>query len=357
MTNLRACLSILTLATSAAVGAEPAPTSPLDVHKADGYRGIWYSNQRQNDEYVYKYSGGLGTYCAKHRPLAVYSPEANKTFFCYGGTLKDKNQLVHAVSYYDHATGRVPRPTVLLNKGTDDAHDNPVISLDARGHVWIFSSSHGTARPSYVSVSKKPYDVNDFERVLTTNFSYTQPYHIPGQGFFFPHTIYRGGRCLYQMRSPDGRTWTEPELLSKIEQGHYEVTWCHGSKVGAAFNFHPKPKGLNWRTNLYYMETDDLGKTWRNAQGQPIELPITEVANPALVPMLYESTLRTANPAGSREGWPVPSRHPGGNLVAFVDGSIRSMTVAPSFSVVKATPASRGATVIPPGGRGRRPIP
>lgn len=82
-----------------------------------------------------------------------------------------------------------------------------------------------------------------------------------------------------------------------------------------------------------------------------------EVANPALVPMLYESTLRTANPAGIRDGWPVPSRHPGGNLLAFVDGSIRSMTVAPSFSVSKVNPASRGATVIPPGSRGRRPIP
>jgi len=82
-----------------------------------------------------------------------------------------------------------------------------------------------------------------------------------------------------------------------------------------------------------------------------------EVANPALVPMLYESTLHTANPAGIRDGWPVPSRHPSGNLVAFVDGSIRSMSIAPSFTVSKASPASRGATVVPPGGRGRRRIP
>ena len=51
-----------------------------------GYRGIWYMNQPSNDEYVYKYSGGLGTYCAKHRPYAVHSAQAKKTFFCYGGT-------------------------------------------------------------------------------------------------------------------------------------------------------------------------------------------------------------------------------------------------------------------------------
>ena len=49
--------------------------------KMDGYRGIWYMNQPSNDEYVYKYSGGLGTYCAKHKPFAIYRAEVNKTFF------------------------------------------------------------------------------------------------------------------------------------------------------------------------------------------------------------------------------------------------------------------------------------
>jgi hypothetical protein len=57
--------------------------------KADGYRGIWYMNQRTEDEYRFKYSGGLGTYCAKHSPFAVYRPEVNKTFFCFGGTTPD----------------------------------------------------------------------------------------------------------------------------------------------------------------------------------------------------------------------------------------------------------------------------
>lgn len=259
--------------------ADPEPV----VRKADGYRGIWYSNQRQKDEYVYKYSGGLGTYCAKHRPFAVYCKEVDKTFFCYGGTTGDNRTLLHMVSYYDHKTGQVPRPTILLDKHTIDAHDNPVIAVDGKGYIWIFSSSHGTARPSYISVSKKPYSIDAFERVLVTNFSYTQPYYIAGEGFFFPHTIYVGGRCLYQMSSRDGRTWTKPKLLAKIEMGHYEVTWRQGKKVGSAFNFHPAPKGLNWRTNLYYMETTDFGRTWRTAQGQALELPITKVENPALV--------------------------------------------------------------------------
>ena len=53
--------------------------------KDTGYRGIWYYNQPSGDEYVYKYSGGLGTYCAKHRPFAIYRPQVDKTFFCIRG--------------------------------------------------------------------------------------------------------------------------------------------------------------------------------------------------------------------------------------------------------------------------------
>ena len=45
--------------------------------KYDGYQGIWFT-LGQFSEYGDKYSGGLGTYTAKHVPLAVYSEEAKK---------------------------------------------------------------------------------------------------------------------------------------------------------------------------------------------------------------------------------------------------------------------------------------
>ncbi len=260
------------------------PKSVLLCTKADGYRGIWYSNQRQPDKYVYKYSGGLGTYCAKHRPFAVYAPEVNKTFFCYGGTLPEKNRLVHMVSYYDHTTGMVPRPTLLLDKQTDDAHDNPVIAIDGGGYIWIFSSSHGTARPSYISVSTEPYSIDSFELVQTTNFSYPQVYWVAEHGFLFLHTRYlKNHRRLFFIGSADGRTWSQPQLLAHIDQGHYAVSWIRGNRLGIAFNYHPEPQGLNWRTNLYYMETGDGGRTWRNVEGRRLQLPLTTADNRALV--------------------------------------------------------------------------
>lgn len=265
-------------------GADDLPVWPDPLPSADGYRGIWYANQPQTDEYAYKYSGGLGTYCAKHRPMAVYCPEVNRTFFCYGGTDAQRTTLLHMVSYYDHATGTVPRPRILLDKRTTDAHDNPVIAVDARGHVWIFSAAHGTARPAYISVSKKPFSIDAFECVAAWNYSYPQPLVVPGEGFLFLQTRYlKNHRRLFWTTSPDGRTWSEPRLLAYIEQGHYQISERHGRRVGTAMNFHPEPGGLNARTNLYYLETDDFGRTWRTAAGEPVEPPLSAPNNAALV--------------------------------------------------------------------------
>ena len=262
----------------------------LQNRKVDGFRGIWYFNQHLTNEYVYKYSGGLGTYCANHSPFAWYAPEVKKTFFCYGGTDEKNSTLLHMVSYYDHTTGKVARPTLLLDKKTDDAHDNPVINLDDKGYVWIFSSSHGKGRPSYISRSVKPYDIDRFQLMWNGNFSYPQPMYYPGKGFFFIHTWYVRGRGNYMMTSnPEGTVWSERKQTSYFEEGHYEISavWKN-RKTGVAFNMHPKGKGLNYRTNVYYMESDDFGATWKTAGGEALTTPLSDKANPARV-LEYES--------------------------------------------------------------------
>jgi len=221
--------------------------------KDTGYRGIWYMNQPLKNEYRYKYSGGLGTYCAKHRPFAVYCDKVKKTFFCYGGTPSQEREnktLLHMVSYYNHRTGMVPRPTILLDKQTTDAHDNPVISVDDQGIIWIFSTSHGTSRPSYIHHSVRPYDVSEFvqvrptkieegRKVPMTNFSYMQPWHVPGQGFvaFFTRYNYPAARTACFMTSPNGVQWSQWQRLAAIDKGHYQISIANESKAGSALNY------------------------------------------------------------------------------------------------------------------------
>ena len=264
--------------------------------RADGFKGIWYMNQPSNDEYVYKYSGGLAVYPANHRPFAIYAKKVNKTFFCFGGTDDSNSTLLHNVSYYDHKTGKVANPVILLDKKTTDAHDNPEISIDQKGYIFIFSTSHGISRPSYIHKSKKPYDISAFETVDATeiidgkaqpfnNFSYFQVYPIKGKGFIALFTKYNktGHRVIGFNTSKDGAKWNEWKILAHIEDGHYQVSAESNGKVGIAFDYHPKGKGLNYRTNLQYLETSDFGETWQNINGEKAQLPLTESKNLAVV--------------------------------------------------------------------------
>jgi hypothetical protein len=191
------------------------------------------------------------------------------------------------VSYFDHATRRVPRPRILLDKKTTDAHDNPTMNIDKDGYLWIFSNSHGTSRPSFIHRSAEPYSIDAFVRVAATNFSYSQPWVLADDGFLVLHTRYnhagRSGRGLFWMTSRDGQTWNEPAPLAHMDEGHYQVSCSDGRRVGTALNYHPKPGGLNARTNLYYLETSDAGRTWQTIDGKPLSLPLVDVHNPALV--------------------------------------------------------------------------
>jgi hypothetical protein len=268
----------------------------LILKNANGFKGIWYMNQPSGDEYVYKYSGGLAVYPANHRPFAIYAKAVDKTFFCFGGTDDGNSTLLHNVSYFDHKSKKVANPVTLLDKKTTDAHDNPVISIDERGIIWIFSTSHGINRPSYIHRSKKPYDISDFETVAATeivngkevpfnNFSYFQVYPIRGKGFIALFTKYNkaGQRVIGFNTSSDGQRWNEWKIIAHIEEGHYQVSTESNGKVGVAFDYHPKGKGLNYRTNLHYLETSDFGESWQNIHGEKAQLPLTNSKNLAVV--------------------------------------------------------------------------
>ena len=254
--------------------------------RADGYKGIWYTIE-QSSKYGYKYSGGLGTYTADHIPVAIYAPEADKTFFLYGGTTQaDERHLLVMISYYDHKRHVVPRPVVVCDKnGVDDPHDNGSLAIDNDGYLWVFVSGRNVSRQGAIYRSTHPYSIDSFEKVHETVMTYPQPWWIEGQGFIHLFTKYTApgtrGRELYWSTSPDGVHWQPDQKLAGIE-GHYQISNQRGNRIVTAFNFHPT--GLaDTRTNLYVLQTDDMGQTWKNMAGLPVETPLTAIQNAALV--------------------------------------------------------------------------
>lgn len=269
---------------------QPA-TSPAQFYRvkklpspgyADGYRGIWFT-LGQFSTYGDKYSGGLGTYTANHVPIAIYCTEVNKTFFVYGGTIKDQQHLLIMASYYDHATQQVPRPTLVLDKqGVNDPHDNAALAIDDHGYVWVFVSGRATARPGWKFRATKPYSVADFELVRQDEMTYPQPRFISGFGFVNLFTKYTNGRELYWETSANGINWSAHQKLAGIG-GHYQVSNVRADGMIASF-FNRHPGGdVDKRTDLYYVQTTNGGATWTTAAGVPLSLPLITTNNPARV--------------------------------------------------------------------------
>lgn len=250
--------------------------------RVDGYKGIWFT-LGQFSGYGDKYSGGLGTYTADHIPVAIYCPEVKKTFFTYGGTTgADKRHLLIMISYYDHVTGKVPKPVIVYDKdGVDDPHDNAAISLDNEGYIWVFVSGRSTSRPGFLFKGTKPYSIDSFEMIRKAEMTYPQPWWIKGEGFLYLFTKYTNGRELYWSTSKDGKSWAADQKLAGLG-GHYQVTNMHGKKLVSVFNYHPGGN-VDKRTNLYAVQTEDLGKTWKTLDGKIIKPPLSDIHNEALV--------------------------------------------------------------------------
>ena len=242
-------ISIVVFILAVETGFKPVSTAGQNP-TANGYKGIWFT-LGQFSEYGDKYSGGLGTYTADHVPIAIYSPEAKKTFFTYGGTTgAGERHLLIMVSYFDHATGIVPKPVIVYDKvGVNDPHDNAALSIDNKGYIWVFVSGRGTSRPGIIFKSTRPYSISGFEQTREGEMTYPQPWWVEGEGFLYMFTKYTKGRELYWSTSPDGKEWAADQKLAGMG-GHYQVTNIHGKKIVSVFNYHPGGN-VDKRTNVY----------------------------------------------------------------------------------------------------------
>jgi len=286
----------------------------LNNHKINGYRGIWFE-LNQKFELGDKYSGGLGTYTAKHIPLAIYAPAVDKTFFVYGGTIDiDQKHLLCMIGEFDHKTNMVSRPTVVYDKmGVDDPHDDPTIMIDDDGYIWVFVSGRGNTRKGIKLKSNQPYDIDGFIEVSMKVFAYPQIWNTK-HGFFHFFTKYTGVRELYFETSPDGYQWTEDVKLAGITEspdkksGHYQVSnhFNDGTIIGTFFNRH-RDGHPDTRTDLYYLQTRDFGETWEDIDRNLVYLPLSEVD---IIPLIidYQSSGKNVymkDMGFDRKGWPL----------------------------------------------------
>ena len=268
----------------------------------DGYRGIWFDLGQASD-YGSKYSGGLGTYTMKHIPMAIYSPVVDKTFFVYGGTpSEDRKYLLCMIGCYDHATGMLQKPRIVMDKGTlgvADPHDDPTVQIDRDGYIWVFVAGRSNKRNGVRYRSRIPYDITSFEYINEDIMAYPQVMYHPDKGYFLFYTRYDGTRQLFWRTSADGVNWTDYKQLASIKEGseknsgHYQISNICGTKLCTAFNRHINGN-VDTRTNIYYLQSTDWGASWTTADGTPVKVPVTERYSNCLV-RDYQVTDETHN--------------------------------------------------------------
>jgi hypothetical protein len=159
----------------------------------------------------------------------------------------------------------------------------PACRSTAAGHLWVFVSGRGRKRPGHIYRSRLPYDITTLEHIAEREFTYPQPWTIGEQGFALLLTKYTGVRELYWRTSdPAGTTWNEDRKLAGMG-GHYQVSNERKAVKSSPPSTCTPGGNVDKRTNLYFLQTSDRGNTWRTADGQTIEPPLTEPACPALV--------------------------------------------------------------------------
>jgi len=264
------------------------------------YGGVWYASGTTNvlPGHRYVYSGPMATYSVWHRPMAVFAPAVNKTFFVYGNATN-----APTISFYDHARRCFAKPVVLGKNPNDDAHRNPTLHVAKDGHLYVFYGAHG--HPTHVVKSVAPYDISAWTKkadLPDAKTTYPQPWQLKAGELF----VSWRGQPLSAVRDPKstegqppgwrfsvsrdgGTTWQPPTDLIRFagstayaitiaEDGAYprklHIAW---SRLGGGTPEEQKAKHL-WarRYNVYYARSDDGGATWKRSDGAGYTLPITE---------------------------------------------------------------------------------
>lgn len=257
------------------------------------FRGIWYGSGQRNTlpGHSFVYAGAKATYSAWHRPMAVYAPAVNKTFFVFGDA--DNRP---AISVFDHADSTFAPPLALGVNFDSNAHRNPSLLIDDDGFLYVFYGYHGNQQPIHVLRSLRPHDISAWTRradLTGGNGSYANPWQLRPGEILVPHRQPTG--WCFKRSHDQGATWSDTVELASFssyegtstvyglttgETGPYpRAVHFAGSRLGGG-----SPEAIRtlhlWarRYNVYYACSRDGGDTWQRSDGSPYELPITENA-------------------------------------------------------------------------------
>ncbi len=284
--SLRWCFFLMVISCPVLVaGAEPTTTAPASqpTAAADGFHLWACPTPPVKDAAI---AGESEPPFVFRSPRAVHVPDTQKTFFVYVGTAFQDNaqdakpRPVVLAAFFDHQSGTVTRPVIVCQGAKAEGCPEAALALDEQGYLYVFVSNGPKGR-SYIYRSHAPHAIDGFKDVYQASFANPQPWYLPKHGFLLVHLQPREGKNLLCFStSPDGRAWSEPQVLADLAGNHRMVSGRYNDKVGVAFAYEEQP---SVPTDLFYLETANFGSSWRTTNGTNLELPLTKPDNPALI--------------------------------------------------------------------------
>ena len=265
----------------------------------------------ESETVAYFADNGLGNALAVvQHPAGEYRDGV--TYVTYQGPLEDPY-----VAAYHHATGKWVGPFKAgvseLGKNPDrtkkiDNHGKPTMIIDDVGFIHVFFGGHGglpsqgknplgnthDGRNKHV-VSKQPFDITAWEELdnIPPFGTYNQAIKMDNGDLylFYRHGAHRSD-WVYQKSTDNGRTFTPPvsflkhqrrDDLAAVDSWYAWVGRGHGDDIIVGYDYHlcwdedADNHGLGHtpeRHDVFYMVMDTKTSTWRNVQGEPLEMPI-----------------------------------------------------------------------------------
>lgn len=168
--------------------------------------------------------------------------------------------------------------TVHLGTGVDN-HSGPALTMDSRGYLYAaFGPHHG---PFQFRRTLQPYDIRAWSPVDSFGVNGTYPSLVCDAGDTL-HCTYRGGpapwRLMYQKKPPGG-AWRAPVALldPAVPDGYtqYDNPLMVAPDGTLHLGFHIYDMHPEGGKAIGYLRSRDGGKTWENAAGEKMALPVT----------------------------------------------------------------------------------
>jgi hypothetical protein len=211
----------------------------------------WYKLPFWSSNGYPKYSGALGTYTAKHIPIAIN--DGSKDLYVYS-----QNHTGNLDIFVADSLGN--KTLVHTTVGVTDPHDNAVINL-INDYVYIIVAARGSKRIGYIYKSVNKKDISEFELISSGWFAYPQ--------FWSTSLLYTKYNEFNERELWASGLHCNQKL---VEEGHYAVSYYDGDWIHMAYNYHTNGD-LDQRQHIFYMKSKD-GCAWYNKDNEALSLPL-----------------------------------------------------------------------------------